>query len=120
MDLKGIWLVLLRCWFLVLALHYFGDRFGVSYIHVELMIRRKLCLSIASFIIFFSHIVEPVILNRIVSTATLEHSVSKITLEHIIAIGLDTIIVLDTIVAFIIPFIALLTSSPVVWREELL
>jgi hypothetical protein len=33
---------------------------------------------------------------------------------------LDTTVTLDTTVAFVIPLIALLTSSPMMWREECL
>jgi hypothetical protein len=40
-------------------------------------------------------------------------------LDRIVAtITLDTIVTFDTIVAFIIPFVALLTPSPVMWRKE--
>jgi hypothetical protein len=40
-------------------------------------------------------------------------------LDHIVAtMTLDTIYACDTIVAFVIPFVALLTSSPLLFREE--
>jgi hypothetical protein len=41
------------------------------------------------------------------------------TLDHIVAtMTLDTIVAFDIIVAFVIPVVALLTSSPVMWRKN--
>jgi hypothetical protein len=41
------------------------------------------------------------------------------TLGHIVAtVTLDIIVAFDTIVAFVIPLVAPLTSSPVMWRKE--
>jgi hypothetical protein len=49
----------------------------------------------------------------------LEHIVAGITLVHIVAImTLDCIVALDTIVVFLIPSVALLTSSPVMSHKE--
>jgi hypothetical protein len=47
--------------------------------------------------------------------------VAAVTLGHIIAImTLDNIVAFDTIVAFVIPLVALLTSAPMMWCEECL
>jgi hypothetical protein len=40
------------------------------------------------------------------------------TLDLVAAMPLDTIVVFDNIVGFIIPLVALLTSSPAMWRKE--
>jgi hypothetical protein len=47
---------------------------------------------------------------RIVTTMTLDHIVASITS--------DTIVVFDIIVEFLMSAVALLTSSPVMWRKE--
>jgi hypothetical protein len=41
------------------------------------------------------------------------HIVTSVTLDHIV-----TVVTLCTIVAFVIPFVAILTSSSVMWRKE--
>jgi hypothetical protein len=46
---------------------------------------------------------------------TFYHIVATMTMDHIVAT-----VTLDTIVAFLIPLAALLSSSPVMWRKELL
>jgi hypothetical protein len=38
--------------------------------------------------------------------------------HFIVTMTLDTIVVFDSTVAFVIPLIALLTSMPVMWHEE--
>jgi hypothetical protein len=42
---------------------------------------------------------------------TLDHSVATTTADNTVAF--------DTIIAFVIPLVALLTSSTVIWRKEL-
>jgi hypothetical protein len=50
------------------------------------------------------------VLHHIVATMTLDYIVSTMTL--------DTIIGFDAITAFVIPMVASLTSSAVMWRKE--
>jgi hypothetical protein len=41
------------------------------------------------------------------------------TLDHIVAtVNSDTIVAFDTTAEFIIPSVAVLTSSPLMWRKE--
>jgi hypothetical protein len=48
----------------------------------------------------------------------LERKIATITSDHIIAIiRLDVIVAFDSIVAFMIPLVALITSTPIMWRE---
>jgi hypothetical protein len=49
-------------------------------------------------------------LDHIVETKTLDHSVAAVTL--------DTIVAFDAIVSFVIPLVALLTSSPVMLGKD--
>jgi hypothetical protein len=48
----------------------------------------------------------------------LEHIVATITSDHIATIPVDTFFGVDTIVAFVISLVTLLTSPPVMLREE--
>jgi hypothetical protein len=59
-----------------------------------------------------------VTLDRIVTTVTFDRTVTTVALDRIVATTLDMIVAFDTIVAFVIPLVALLTSSPVMWRKE--
>jgi hypothetical protein len=53
-----------------------------------------------------------------VTTVTLDH-VDAMTFDHVVAtVALDTIVTFDIMFAFFIPLVALLTSSPVMWRKE--
>jgi hypothetical protein len=61
----------------------------------------------------FEHIVATVIWVRIAAAVTLYHIVATVALDHIVAE-----VSLGTIVAFAIPLVAVLTSSPVIWRNE--
>jgi hypothetical protein len=59
------------------------------------------------------HIVATMTVDHIVATVALVHIVASVTLVHTVAI-----MALDTTVAFVIPLVALLTSSPVMCRKE--
>jgi hypothetical protein len=48
----------------------------------------------------------------------MEVIVAAMNLDHIATVTLDAIVTFDTIVAFVIPFIVLLMSTPVMWHEE--
>jgi hypothetical protein len=49
----------------------------------------------------------------------LNHNVATMTSDYIIATMIsDITVAFDTTVAFVIPFVTLLTSTPVMWREE--
>jgi hypothetical protein len=59
------------------------------------------------------------VFHRIVKTVTLEHIVVRMTLDHVVErISLHTTVAFDTIIAFVIPLVALLTSPLIMWREE--
>jgi hypothetical protein len=51
--------------------------------------------------------------HRIITTITSVRIAATVILDHIVAT-----MTLDTTVEFFIPFVALLTSLPVVWRKE--
>jgi hypothetical protein len=58
-------------------------------------------------------------LDNIVTKMTSDHIVATMTLDHIVArMNLDVMVAFDNFVAFAIPFVALLTPSPVMWRKE--
>jgi hypothetical protein len=63
------------------------------------------CLSVCR---VFNHIFTELAMVCIV-TMTLDHIVATVTLNTV---------ALDTTVAFVIPLVDLLTSSPVIWRKE--
>jgi hypothetical protein len=57
--------------------------------------------------------------NTLLQKMTLDTSVQTMTLDHIVVtMTLHTIVAFDTIFAFGIPLVALLTSSPLMWRKE--
>jgi hypothetical protein len=48
-----------------------------------------------------------------------KHTVATMALDHIVAtMELDVTVAFGTIVAFVIPLVALLMSSPVTWHKE--
>jgi hypothetical protein len=47
-----------------------------------------------------------------------DHTVITMTSSTLLQVTLDIIIAFDTIFAFVILLVALLTSSPVMWRKE--
>jgi hypothetical protein len=59
-----------------------------------------------------------VTLGHIVETMT-DKAVETVALGRIVAtVNLYTIVAFDVIVLFVVPFLALLTSFPVMWRKE--
>jgi hypothetical protein len=60
-------------------------------------------LSAASFIAFFEHTVAAMTLVHTVATMTSDHTAATMTLAHI------STMILDTIAAFVIPLVALLS-----------
>jgi hypothetical protein len=65
------------------------------------------------------HIVTTVALDHIVITMTLDHIFTTIILDRIIVTVTEyTSVAFDTIVAFGISLVAVLTSSPVMWPKE--
>jgi hypothetical protein len=58
-------------------------------------------------------------LEHIVASVNQGHIVATMTSDHIIAtLPLDTMVVFDTVVAFVIPLVALLSSAIMMWCEE--
>jgi hypothetical protein len=47
-----------------------------------------------------------------------DHTVATITSDHISRMPSDSIVSFDTIFAYVIPLVAMLTSTPLMWREE--
>jgi hypothetical protein len=72
------------------------------------IIRRSLCFSIRE-----KHLKGPSVF--VASFFTLLEHVATMTLVHVAAVMLAHIVVTLTIVEFVIPLVALLTSSPVMW-----
>jgi hypothetical protein len=54
-------------------------------------------------------------LEHIVTQMTFDHIVATMTLDHTVKMITDGF---DTVVAFLIPLNALLTSSPIMWCKE--
>jgi hypothetical protein len=83
-------------------------------------------LSVASFITLLEHTVEKMCIKIIVEShccnseqrSLLDYTDATVTSYHIIPITLNVMVSFDVIVAFIIPLVTLLTSSPLMWRGE--
>jgi hypothetical protein len=52
------------------------------------------------------------------TVTALLHIVASLVSSRIATVTIDTVFAFDTSLAFIIPLVALLTSLPVMWREE--
>jgi Zn-dependent protease len=86
-------------------------RFSIS--EENLWARPSLSLSVECFVSITTT------LKHHVATVILVHTVATITLDHTAEImTLDTIVSFGTIIAFGISLVALLKSSPVMWRKE--
>jgi hypothetical protein len=54
-------------------------------------------------------------MDHIIAAITLDHIVATMTLDHIVA---TTALLFDNIVVFVIPLVAIMTSSPVMRHKE--
>jgi hypothetical protein len=60
---------------------------------------------------------DTTVFYRMAATAPSVYIVT-VTLGHVETMCLDTIVVFDAVVTFVIPLVASLTSSHVMWRSE--